>query len=237
VEIKVFSTLEALNAAAAKDISKLASEAIASRGCFAIALSGGNTPRTLYELLARDYQSAIDWKHVHFFWGDERYVSRDDPASNYRMVKASLFDHIPITPDNVYPVNTALANPEKAAADYSTELSLTIGGTLPSFDLILLGLGNDGHTASLFPGTDFESEKGRLVVVTVSPIPPKVRISLTMDVINAARNVFFLVAGGEKVSILHEVLEDSKNVRPQYPAAMVKPTGNLLWFVDEAAMK
>ena len=236
MSIRSFPSLASLSKAAAKDIAALAKEAIASSGRFTIALSGGNTPRSLYETLARDYQSTIDWSHVLFFLGDERYVRYDDPASNYCMARETLFNHIPVTFENVYPVNTALPNPEKAATDYSTELRLTIGGGLPSFDLILLGLGNDGHTASLFPGTDFESEKGKLVVVTSSPIPPTVRISLTLDVINAARNVFFLVAGSDKASILREVLEDRENAHPKCPAAMVHPAGDLVWFVDEAAM-
>jgi 6-phosphogluconolactonase len=233
--LRSFPSLAFLSDAVARELAKIAKEAIAERGQFTIALSGGETPRTLYDILAKDYQSALDWKHVRFLWGDERYVRRDDPASNYRMAKESLFDHIPVTPDNVYPVNTALANPEKAAANYSTELSLTIGGSLPSFDLILLGLGNDGHTASLFPGTDFERMAGQLVVVTDSPVSPKVRISLTMDVINAARNVFFLVAGEEKKQILKAVLADEGNVDSKYPASRVNPRGQLTWFVDEAA--
>jgi 6-phosphogluconolactonase len=227
--------LQSLSAAAAHELAHLAREANIERGNFSVALSGGNTPRSLYETLAKDYQSAIDWKHVHLFWGDERFVPHDDPASNYRMAKETLIELIPIPPENVHPIDISSDDPGKTAADYSDTLLSTIGGPIPSFDLILLGLGADGHTASLFPGMDFDSLNGKLVVVTSSPVPPKVRISLTIDVINAARNIFFLAVGREKARILHEVLDDRGNAHSQFPASMIKPVGNLFWFVDEAA--
>jgi 6-phosphogluconolactonase len=230
MSLKSFPSLESLSAAAAEEFALLAKDAIIERGKCNMALSGGNTPRSLYEAIAKDYRSAIDWNRVHIYWGDERYVSHNDPASNYRMAKETLLDHIQIPAENVYPIDTSFSNPDDSARDYASKIQ----DILP-FELILLGLGNDGHTASLFPGTNFESITGKLVVVTSSPIPPVVRISLTMDVINAARNVFFLVAGSDKAVILHEVLEDSKNDHPHFPAAMVKPAGNLVWFVDDTA--
>lgn len=233
--IKSFPSLESLSAAAAKEIAILAKEAIEERGQFTIALSGGNTPRSLYELLARDYSTSIDWKRVHLFWGDERFVPLKDPASNFRMAREALQDGIDIPAENIHPIPTAMSDPLDSALGYSVELFQFFKGETPEFDIVLLGLGNDGHTASLFPGM-YEKEMNRGdVIVTRSPVIPFDRISLTLSVINNARNVFFLVAGSDKAGILHEVLEDAKNEKPKFPAAMVKPVGNLLWFVDEAA--
>ena len=224
--IECFHSLEALSAAAAKALARLAQEAIATRGRFTLALSGGETPRTLYEVLARDYRDAIDWQHVHLFWGDERYVPHDAPASNCRMAKESLIDRIPIPEVNVHPIPTSFSNPEDAAKAYAKALTPAI-----PLDLILLGLGEDGHTASLFPGT-FDPEDERLAIVTHAPKPPITRISMTLRAMNAARNVFFLVSGEEKREILDRVLADRDG---KYPASWVAPLGKLTWFVDEAA--
>lgn len=211
---------------AAHEIVVLANKAISERGRFTLALSGGETPRTLYEILARDYHDTIDWQHVHLYWGDERYVPHDDPASNYRMARETLIDRIPIPQENIHPIPTSFANPEDAARAYASELNPTM-----PLDLVLLGLGEDGHTASLFPGT-FDPEDYRLVIVTHSPKPPPVRISMTVRAINEARNVFFLVSGGEKREILERVLADRDG---KYPASCVAPLGKPTWFVDEAA--
>ncbi|MDP4197963.1 MAG: 6-phosphogluconolactonase [Bacteroidota bacterium] len=221
--MSVFPELRTLSAAAAKELAILAGNAIAARGRFSIALSGGETPRTLYEILARDYRDAIDWQHVHLYWGDERYVPQTDHESNYRMARETLIDRIPVPESNVHPIPTSFANPEDAAIAYAAELE----SAMP-LDLILLGLGEDGHTASLFPGT-FDPADRRLMIVTRSPKPPLIRISMTLRAINDARNVFFLVAGEEKQGILEKIVADREG---HYPASLVRPKGKLAWFLD-----
>ena len=235
MERKIYTSVAALSAAAAEWIAKLSKQAIQERGVFTIALSGGSTPRTLYELLAKDYRTTMDWNHTHIFWGDERFVSHDDPESNFRMVKESLLDHIEILQENIHPIPTLMANTWEAAASYASELQAFLGADIPEFDLILLGLGGDGHTASLFPGMMPDEMSDGVVIATRSPAPPAQRISLTLPVINNARSVFFLVAGEEKKEILKSVLADEGNPATNYPSARVNPRGELIWFVDEAA--
>jgi 6-phosphogluconolactonase len=231
----VYSGITELSKAAAHELSEISRESIADRGRFLLALSGGNTPRTLYKVLARDYREIIDWQHVYLFWGDERYVPADDPESNFRLAKESLLDHITIPAENIYPIPTSYPDPWEAARAYSEDLATVFGEAAPSFDLILLGLGGDGHTASLFPGMTFDREDSRIVTVTESPVPPRVRISLTMNVLNAARNIFFLISGKEKAEILQAVLESQDEKEPNYPAARVRPKETLTWFVDKNA--
>jgi 6-phosphogluconolactonase len=235
--LRSFPSVASLNAAVASTLSDIASNAIASRGRFTIALSGGNTPRSLYELLAREYSTAIDWKHIQIFWGDERNVPHDDLDSNYRMAKESLIDHIDIPLENIHAVPILMSETAEAVAiRYASVLQDIFGQGIPEFDLILLGLGNDGHTASLFPGMSEQEMNNGLVIATHSPVKPFDRISLTLLVINKARNVFFLVLGSDKATILQQVLADRENAKSQFPASMVHPRGDLLWFVDEAAM-
>ena len=231
----IYSNIAELSEAAAHKLVELSREAITARGRFLLALSGGNTPRMLYEVLARNYRETIDWQHVHLFWGDERYVPAESPESNFRLVKESLLDRITIPAENIYPIPTTYPDPWEAARAYSEDLASVFGEAVPSFDLILLGLGGDGHTASLFPGMTFGKEDASVVTVTESPVQPRIRISLTMNTINAARNIFFLVSGSEKAEILQAVLESQDQREPIYPAARVKPKGNLTWFVDENA--
>ncbi|MFI5201899.1 MAG: 6-phosphogluconolactonase [Candidatus Kapaibacterium sp.] len=236
MSLKSFPSLESLSAGAAKEIASLANQSAASRGRFTIALSGGSTPRTLYEMLAREYSKTIDWRHVHIFWGDERYVPQDDPASNYRMAKESLLDKINIPEKNIHPI-PYLSTPTDSSDAYSKELQSLFKEEIPTLDLILLGLGSDGHTASLFPGMTEEEMNAGIVIVTHSPAPPPIRTSLALQVINNARNVFFLVSGEEKKEILKAVLAEEGNPDSKYPAARVYPRGGLVWFVDEAAME
>ncbi len=229
-QIRRFHSLEELSAAAAEAIAELSRAAIAERGRFSLALSGGNTPRTLHRLLAED--SKMDWNHIHLFWGDERYVPHDDPASNFRMAQETLLSKLTIPSVNIHPIPTSFPNPSEAAEAYALELSKFFGSANPEFDLILLGVGGDGHTASMFPGTPIEEPHNGLVIVTQSPVAPTIRISLTMNVLNNARNVFFLVAGEEKQSILNAVLAEEGNPESKYPAARVQPKGELVWFVS-----
>ena len=221
--VKIFHDLQELSIAVSDAIADLARNAIAARGRFTLALSGGHTPKTLYKILARDYQTKIDWQHVHLFWGDERYVPHDDPASNYWMVNESLLSKIEISLDNIHPIPTTFPNPTDAAARYAGELTSFFGQPIPEFDLILLGLGDDGHTASIFPATPIETSREGVAIVTTSPVAPAIRISLTMTILDNARNVFFLVSGAEKKEILKAVLDEEGNPDSKYPAARVQP--------------
>ncbi|HET6402852.1 MAG TPA: 6-phosphogluconolactonase, partial [Candidatus Kapabacteria bacterium] len=159
-----------------------------------------------------------------------RYVPHDDPASNYRMVKESLLGGISIPPNNIHPV-PILSNPSDSSDTYSKEIQSLFKNDIPIFDLILLGLGDDGHAASIFPATPITKTHEGIVIVTESPVPPQIRISLTMNVLDNARNVFFLVSGKEKTEILKAVLAEEGNPDSKYPAARVQPHGKLVWFV------
>jgi 6-phosphogluconolactonase len=218
----------------------LAGTAIAEHGRFTVALSGGSTPRALYERLARPPLSdAVDWANVNVFWSDERYVPLDDPESCFRMARETLLAHVPIPAANIYPVPTVGGTPEAAAEAYAETLTASFGTETPRFDLILLGMGPDGHTASLFPGQPEVVHPSNKLVVAVhnAPKPPPTRISYTYRVINAAANVIFLVAGADKAATLREVLQGPSDIG-RLPSQGVRPEyGSLVWLVDQAAAK
>lgn len=200
---------------------------------FRLALAGGSTPRRLYELLASsEFQSCVPWKQVHFFWGDERLVPLDHPDSNYRMAYDTLLRHLPVPRENVHPVPVQ-SSAAGAAQAYEQELRAHFQKRrgVPVFDLVLLGMGADGHTASLFPGAPILGEKKQLVVAHI-PGGAQARVTMTLPVFNHARRVFFLVAGKDKAVALHAALEG----RGQLPAQLVAPKkGELLWLVDTMA--
>ncbi|MHB8216837.1 MAG: 6-phosphogluconolactonase [Candidatus Sulfotelmatobacter sp.] len=237
-DIRRLTTPQDLFQAAGEEVIRVATEAVAQRGRFTIALSGGSTPRNLYTLIAANASASLPWGQVFFFWGDERHVPPDDPDSNYRMAREALLSKIPIPPANVFPVPAE--NPDAAAAAEAYEQTVKKffalrEGELPRFDLILLGMGPDGHTASLFPETAALQEKSRLVVANWVDKLKASRITFTLPVLNAARCVAFLVSGVDKAAVLHEVLEG--NALPEkYPSKLVQPSnGKLIWFVDRAA--
>ncbi|MBP1595620.1 MAG: 6-phosphogluconolactonase [Acidobacteria bacterium] len=205
-------------------------QVIARQGCCRWALAGGDTPRRLYHRLSRpDTARWLDWNRIHLFWGDERCVPSSHPQSNYRMVRESLLDHVSIPAGNIFPIDGQLDS-ERAAAAYAEVL----GGE--PLDLLLLGMGEDGHTASLYATTPRLREELRLVIATKSPMPPTDRISLTLRTINAARQVVFLVVGEHKANRLAQVMEQHGRQEATLPAAMVNPeSGALHWFVDLAA--
>ncbi len=197
-------------------------------------LAGGSTPKDLYETLASEkYRAVIDWSKVHVFWGDERCVPSDHLDSNYRMAKEALIDHIDISPENVIRI-PAEKEPAEAAREYEETIKRFFGGTsqFPVFDIILLGIGEDGHTASLFPGTDALEEKKRWVTEVYVPKLDTYRVTLTFPVINNGMNVIFLVAGLSKAEIVRNILnKEGLN----YPAAYVEPVnGKLVYLIDEA---
>lgn len=238
VEIRKLTTPQELFAAAAEEVVRAAEEAVAARGRFTIALSGGSTPRSLFNLLATNARTTLPWDRMFFFWGDERHVPPTDPESNYRMADEAMLSKIPVAAGNVFRIATE--NPDAAAAADAYEQTLRkffqLGpGEFPRFDLILLGMGPDGHTASLFPGTAALQDKSRLVVANWVEKLKTSRITLTLPVLNAARCVAFLVSGTDKADALKAVLEGDAPGE-QYPSKLVKPSdGKLIWLVDRAA--
>lgn len=233
--IQIYHDSLSLQVAAADLFVKYGQTAINDHGWFTVALSGGSTPQQLYELLATEpFARQISWQQVRIFWGDERCVSPDDEQSNQRMARAALLDKVPLPTSNIFPI-VVEESPEKAARDYEAQLRSQFSGELPRFDLILLGLGPDGHTASLFPGTAAVSEQHRWT----SPATPQgqalARITLTLPVINAAANIIFLVTGETKAAMVHQII-DKPPIQPPLPAQLVKPTaGTLTWLLDKAA--
>jgi 6-phosphogluconolactonase len=209
--------------------------ALAAKGVFRVSLSGGSTPKALYALLASDqFRGRFPWQRVSWYWGDERFVPQDHPQSNYRMTREAMLAKAPIPPENIHPVPTD-GSPEDAASRYERTLQAAYGAALldpakPLFDITLLGLGADGHTASLLPGDPVLEERKRWVAA-VSHGRPEIRITMTYPVIESSRRVAFLVAGREKAAILRAIRAGGSNV----PAARVRPVGELVWFVDRAA--
>ncbi len=236
--IIVADDLQDLAHRAADLFATLAGRAIGANGRFSVALSGGETPRTLFGLLASpDYAGRIDWANVHLYWGDERHVPPDDAASNYGMTRQVLLDRVPLPPANVHRIQGELPA-EEAAQRYEQELRSSFGlgpGELPRLDLVLLGMGDDGHTASLFPGVALPSEPDHLVAAPWVPKFNAFRITLMPRVLNNAAIVAFLVAGAGKAGRLHEVIEGPPQP-DNLPAQRIAPShGSLLWLVDRAA--
>ncbi len=238
LELRKLTTPQDLFQAAADDVIHAAEGSVSERNRFTIALSGGSTPRNLYNLIAANASSTLPWDRMFFFFGDERHVPPDDPESNFRMANESLLSKVPIPAGNIFRVPSE--NPDASAAAEAYEKSLRNffalqPGEFPRFDLILLGMGPDGHTASLFPEAAALQEKSRLVVANWVEKLKTHRITLTLPVINAARRVLFLVSGTDKAAALHEVLE-GKQPAEKYPSKLVRPTnGKLIWLVDRAA--
>ena len=238
-QIVVRANLEEVSGEAAARFRLLAADNIASAGRFSVALSGGSTPRALYRLLAEPpFGEAIDWRRVHLFWGDERFVPPDHPDSNYRLAREAFISRVPIPAANVHPIPTEGGDPEATAAQYEETLRhffATPEGEMPHFDLILLGMGAEGHTASLFPGSPALDEHDRLVVATYIPKLGAWRLTLTPPVLRCARHVLFLVSGLDKASALREVLEGPYDPR-RLPAQVARPDkGDLTWLADGAA--
>jgi 6-phosphogluconolactonase len=236
-ETQVVESEDALAEAAALAIVEAAVDAIAVRGRFTLVLSGGDTPRRTYARLAQTpFRDRIDWLKTRVFFGDERGVPPDHRDSNYGMAWATLLSKVPVPPASIFRIRGEGEDPETAAADYARALTEALGlrrGERPRFDLVLLGLGVDGHTASLFPGSPVLKEVFRTVVAvhaTAAAIPQ--RITLTLPVLNAAAEVLFLVAGPEKAKVVKAALGDQATL----PAAMVRPgEGRLRWLLDRAA--
>jgi 6-phosphogluconolactonase len=233
--IRIFNDLETLSLAAAEMFVDLANQAIASRGQFSVALSGGNTPRRLYEILANSpLRERIRWESVYVFWGDERCVPADDPRSNFRMARKTLLDHVPVPANQIHPIQGGLS-PALAATQYETELQDFFGDQPPVFDLVLLGLGENAHTASLFPHTSVLDEKEHWVKEVYVVERGMYRVTLTVPLINQAKEVIFLVNGADKALALQSVLEGAYQPH-ELPAQLIRPNGaHPIWLVDKAA--
>ena len=210
-------------------------DAVRRGGTCSIVLSGGHTPRTLYRLLASEFAARIPWARVQVFWGDERYVPPEDPRSNFAMAKETLLDHVPCPAANIHRMPTHFADADVAAREYERTLRSCFDGAWPDFDLVLLGLGDDGHAASLFPGSLALAEKTRWVVATAAPAEPRLRLTLTLPALTGAASIHVLVAGSSKAPALRHVLEGVGDwIR--YPAAGVRlGAARVIWWVDRDA--
>jgi 6-phosphogluconolactonase len=221
--------------AAARHFVARSLEAVAIRGLFTVALSGGSTPRSLYEVLAdpeEPFRELVPWPNIHFFWSDERHVAPDHPDSNYRMAYEAMLSHVPVSEENVHRIHSENADAAAAAQAYEEKLKEVTKAIVPQLDLILLGLGNDGHTASIFPGSEVLHEETRLVAAPWVEQLKTHRITMTLPLINNGASVLFLVSGREKAQIVKEVLQGPK----RYPAQEVNPaSGELLWMLDKDA--
>ena len=239
MKIQQASDFEELIRVAAQEIVKVAQGTITERGIMSFALAGGSTPRKLYALLASDtIRSQIAWDKIHFFWGDERHVPPDHQDSNYRMARETLLARLPAREDHIHRIPSQLPDAGEAAERYERELRAFFqlsSGQTPRFDLILLGMGPDGHTASLFPGTPAVHETTRWVAAPWVEKFATYRITLTPPVLNGAAKVIFLVSGRDKAETLRLVLEGP--YQPDvYPAQIINPTqGQLLWLVNQDA--
>jgi 6-phosphogluconolactonase len=236
MDILTFSDTEKLTYAAAAYVVKVAQESITSHGRFTFALSGGTTPRKLYGLLATEpYRSQIAWERVEIFWSDERCVPPDDAESNYHLAQEVMFSKLTLSASQIHRMPADEADRDAAAEKYSQEMQRVFGETLPRFDLIQLGMGPEGHTASLFPHQPALHEQLRQVMAVTVPKPPPPRLTFTPPVLNAARHILFLVTGGEKADAVQAVLEGDYQ-HDEYPAQIVHPPqGQVTWMLDSAA--
>lgn len=234
-QVRILQDSDAIANAAAQIIIDIGLRSIAKHGRFSLVLSGGSTPQSLYRVLATaDLATQIQWSAVHVFWGDERCVPSDHADSNYRMAKEMLLDHVNVLPENIYRIKGEI-DANQAAIEYEEILRNYFGSNPPNFDALLLGMGTDGHTASLFPNSRALDESQRWVVGNYVASKQTWRVTLTSVAINAASNVIFLVTGDDKAESVWQVIKGSYQPRV-LPSQLVKPSpGNLLWMLDEAA--
>lgn len=235
MKINVFKTVDELIPAVADYFAATAQNSISSRGEFNVALSGGSSPVRLYEMLATaDLSQKIDWTKINFFFGDERYVPENDPANNAHMVKKALLDPLKISPSRIFSVDTTLP-PQEAANKYTSAISHHFKDQKIRFDLILLGLGDNAHTASLFPYTSVLKDKSASAKAVYLEQQDLYRITMTAPLINQARHIAFLVFGETKSKAVYHVLESGPDA-VKYPAQLIQPEdGDLQWFLDETA--
>ena len=239
-DIRIRRDSQAWAQAAAEFVLEVGEEAVRTNGRFLIALSGGTTPETLYRALTSPaFADRFDWSRTTFFFSDERCVPSDDPRSNYALAKNVLFTPLNIMPSQVYRMAGESSDSQAAAFEYEQQLRLATKTSLsaqPSLDLVLLGLGEDGHTASLFPGASILRDRQRVIAATQSPKDPPNRMTMTLAAINRASVILFLVAGASKSGVVRAILDPRTEAERQLPASLVSPEGGrLIWFLDQAA--
>ncbi|HEX2488948.1 MAG TPA: 6-phosphogluconolactonase [Blastocatellia bacterium] len=235
-EVLICSDAAELALEAAGRFAELSLLYVKNTGRFTVALSGGSTPKAMFQILAeKPFADALPWRSIYFFWGDERCVPPDHADSNYRMAMETLLSKVPIPPENIFRIPAEDDDPHRAAINYSENLQKFFADEWPHFDLVFLGMGADGHTASLFPGTAALKAHDRIAVANYVEKFQSWRITLTAEAINKARNIIFLVAGQDKAPAMKEVIEGPRN--PElYPSQLIEPYyGTLLWMIDEAA--
>ena len=233
-DLRVCDDVDDLSRRAAEAVRAAIDDAVSRHGRCSIALAGGTTPRPIYRLLASQFKEQIPWTDIHVFWGDERFVPVGDPQRNETMVREALLDHVPCPPSHVHAVPAASTAGE-AAAQYEAALRQHFGNGWPRFDLVLLGLGEDAHTASLFPRSAALREKKRWVVEVTVPAEPPVRVTLTLPVFNHAALIYFVVTGSNKAPALRLALDAADP--ESYPAAGIRPAGGAIWWVDRDAVR
>ncbi len=235
--IKIFEDQRSASETMAEMFTLIAEEAVGERGRFTVALTGGSSPQTLYNILRSEpYQNRVPWKNCHIFWGDERVVPFNDKRNNARMGFEKLLNHVPIPAGQIYRMNVEIA-PEKAAEEYEIILNRHFGIYKPAFDLILLGMGADGHTASIFPGSEAVHERSRWVATGYNAEQGTHRITFTAPLINKARHIFFAVFGSDKAETIRQVLEGDYNP-VQLPVQLIKSEhGEITWFLDKESAK
>ena len=248
-DVRAFPDLDTLSSAAAEEIVAIARASVAARGRFTMALAGGNTPRRTYELLATRHRDAIDWARTDIVFGDERFVATDDTRSNYKMAREALLSRVPIPPERVHAVPTGAPTPDDAAAAYDRTLTTLVDAVIPNevrnprppgrgIDLVLLGVGPDGHTASLFPGSPAVNERSRYAVAVAAPTavqPAVARVTTTLPFLNGARIAMFLIPGEDTRPVIGEILSHAESGR-RYPAAMVASRERTIWLIDRTAL-
>ncbi|WP_352421377.1 6-phosphogluconolactonase [Proteiniphilum sp.] len=235
MDIQIFKTKDDLN----KAFTDRLKEVISKKDIVTIALSGGSTPKSLFDDWAQLPEGEINWKKVKLFWGDERCVPPSDDESNYKMTKEHLFDFVPVPEENIFRIQGE-NDPESEAERYGGLLNRELGTTngVPSFDILMLGMGDDGHTASIFPHEIKLWDNPDNCVTAIHPVSGQKRVSLSGKVINAAKNVFFMVTGENKAEKVKEIIEQPDSAKEKYPAALVQPeSGSLHWFLDREAAK
>jgi len=237
-EIRVVPDTVSLFQAGAKEFVSQADLAIKAQGRFTVALSGGSTPRGMFSLLAASYRDRLPWDKVYFFWSDERHVPPDSSESNYRMAYDSLLSNVPVPQVNIFRIPAEKSDAREVALEYEETVRRFFQvpqGAFPQFDLILLGMGPDGHTASLFPESSAVHEEDRLVVSNWVEKLKTDRITFTAPLINQAKTVMFLIAGSDKAQALREVMEGNQSP-DLYPSKLIHPlSGRCIWLVDQAA--
>jgi 6-phosphogluconolactonase len=236
-EIIILDDAEALSVRAAEEIIHVSGEAICMHAQFTVCLTGGTTPAPAYSLMASRFHLSVDWKEVHFFWGDERCVPPDDPASNFGMANRTMLSKLALGPSQIHRMRGE-DPPEAGAAAYEQELKNFFSlhdGELPRFDLVLLGVGDNAHIASLFPGSPLIQEKNKLVAVADVNAPQRFRLTLTAPVLNNAARVMFIVSGEKKAQAVKNVLQGPGDPS-QFPAQLIDPKqGTVMWLLDKAA--